>query len=114
MNPRESTANFIMHREEWTACVAIQQIVAEHYGCRLTDMAGTRRARVVAVPRMVAMYLCRKLTPASFTTLGYIFGKDHTTIMSGIKRITAMMEKSGPFKDDVEMLMTQLGGANRI
>lgn len=114
MTPHESTANFIMHREEWTACIAIQQIVAEHYGCKLTDMAGHRRARIVSVPRMVAMYLCRKLTNTSFNTLGFIFNKDHTTIMSGIKRVTAMMEKSGPFKDDVEMLMTQLGGVDRI
>ena len=66
----------------------IQKRVAEHYGLRMADMLSARRARAVARPRQVAMYLAKQLTPRSLPEIGRKFGgRDHTTVMHAIRRI---------------------------
>jgi len=52
----------------------IQKRVAEHYNIRLADMHSARRARAVARPRQVAMYLAKQLTPRSLPEIGRKFG----------------------------------------
>ena len=66
----------------------IQRKVAEHYNIRLTDMSSARRARDVARPRQVAMYLAKQLTSRSLPEIGRRFGnRDHTTVMHAVSRI---------------------------
>ena len=66
----------------------IQKRVAEHYNIRLADMHSARRARAVARPRQVAMYLCKQLTPRSLPEIGRKFGgRDHTTVMHAVRKI---------------------------
>lgn len=66
----------------------IQRVVAEEFGVTLDDMVSKRRARAVARPRQVAMYLCKKLTKRSLPDIGRRFGgRDHTTVMHAVKRI---------------------------
>jgi putative salt-induced outer membrane protein YdiY len=63
----------------------IQRKVAEHYNIRLTDMSSARRARNVARPRQVAMYLAKQLTSRSLPEIGRRFGnRDHTTVMHAV------------------------------
>lgn len=69
---------------------AIQHRVSDHFGIRLIDMRSNRRARSVAWPRQVAMYLSRRLTVHSLPEIGREFGnRDHTTVMQAITRVTA-------------------------
>ncbi|NNE58528.1 MAG: chromosomal replication initiator protein DnaA, partial [Hellea sp.] len=69
----------------------IQRAVAEEFKITLDDMASKRRARAVARPRQVAMYLCKKLTKRSLPDIGRRFGgRDHTTVMHAVKRITQL------------------------
>jgi len=83
----------------------IQKKVAEHYGIRLTDMSSARRARAVARPRQVAMYLAKQLTSRSLPEIGRKFGnRDHTTVMHAVSRVTELMERDGTFAEDVELL----------
>ena len=71
----------------------IQKQVAEHYNIRLTDMSSARRARAVARPRQVAMYLAKQLTSRSLPEIGRKFGnRDHTTVMHAVSRVTELME----------------------
>lgn len=66
----------------------IQRAVAEEFGITLNDMTSKRRARDIARPRQVAMYLCKKLTKRSLPDIGRRFGgRDHTTVMHAVKRI---------------------------
>ena len=66
----------------------IQRKVAEHYNIRLSDMHSPRRARTVARPRQVAMYLAKALTEHSLPEIGRKFGgRDHTTIMHGVRLV---------------------------
>ena len=83
----------------------IQRRVAEHYGIRLSDMTSARRARAVARPRQVAMYLAKQLTPRSLPEIGKKFGgRDHTTVMHAVRRIEELKSADPVMADDVELL----------
>ena len=87
----------------------IQRRVAEHWNIRLTDMSSARRARAVARPRQVAMYLAKQLTSRSLPEIGRKFGnRDHTTVMHAVSRIGELMERDPAFAEDVELLRRML------
>lgn len=89
----------------------IQRKVAEHYNLKLADLFSERRARAVARPRQVAMYLCKKLTPRSLPEIGRKFGgRDHTTVMHAVKKIEELMQEDGSFKDEVDLVRRALVG----
>jgi chromosomal replication initiator protein len=83
----------------------IQKRVAEHFSIRLADMSSARRARAVARPRQVAMYLAKQLTSRSLPEIGRKFGgRDHTTVMHAVARVTELMGIDAAFAEDVELL----------
>ncbi|MBO9395078.1 chromosomal replication initiator protein DnaA [Shimia sp. R9_2] len=87
----------------------IQRKVAEHYNIRLSDMIGPKRVRTFARPRQVAMYLCKQLTSRSLPEIGRRFGgRDHTTVMHGVKRIEELRSSDGQIAEDLEMLRRAL------
>ena len=87
----------------------IQRRVAEHYNIRLTDMASPRRARNVARPRQVAMFLAKQLTSRSLPEIGRKFGnRDHTTVMHAVTRVGELMARDAGFADDVDLLRRML------
>ena len=89
----------------------IQKRVAEHYNIRLADMHSARRARAVARPRQVAMYLAKQLTPRSLPEIGRRFGgRDHTTVMHAIRKIEELRAIDAQLNDDVELLRRMLQG----
>jgi chromosomal replication initiator protein len=87
----------------------IQRRVAERWNIRLADMSSARRARAVARPRQVAMYLAKQLTSRSLPEIGRRFGnRDHTTVMHAIKTIAELMARDSGFAEDVELLRRML------
>jgi chromosomal replication initiator protein len=87
----------------------IQKQVAGHYNIRLTDMHSARRARAIARPRQVAMYLSKKLTPRSLPEIGRKFGgRDHTTVMHAVKRVEELRIVDQQFAEDVDLLRRML------
>ena len=87
----------------------IQRRVSEHYNIRLSDMIGPKRVRSYARPRQVAMYLCKQLTSRSLPEIGRRFGgRDHTTVMHGVRRIEELRVQDGQIAEDIEMLRRTL------
>jgi chromosomal replication initiator protein len=87
----------------------IQRRVSEHYNIRLSDMIGPKRLRSFARPRQVAMYLCKQLTSRSLPEIGRRFGgRDHTTVMHGVRRIEELKQQDGQIAEDLEMLRRAL------
>jgi chromosomal replication initiator protein len=87
----------------------IQRRVADHYKIRFSDMSSPRRARAVARPRQVAMYLAKQLTSRSLPEIGRKFGnRDHTTVMHAVSRVGELMERDAGFAEDVELLRRML------
>ncbi len=89
----------------------IQKRVAEHFNIRVADMHSARRARAVARPRQVAMYLAKQLTSRSLPEIGRKFGgRDHTTVMHAVKKVESLCATDAAFAEDVELLRRMLGG----
>ena len=83
----------------------IQRKVSEHFNIRLSDMIGPKRTRTIARPRQVAMYLAKQLTTRSLPEIGRRFGgRDHTTIMHGVRVIEEMRGTDHQLSEDVELL----------
>jgi chromosomal replication initiator protein len=89
----------------------IQRKVAEHFNIRLSDMHSARRARQVARPRQVAMYLSKQLTARSLPEIGRKFGgRDHTTVMHAVRKIEELSNADASFAQDVDVLKRALTG----
>ena len=87
----------------------IQKRVAEHYNLRLSEMHSQRRARAVARPRQVAMYLAKQLTSRSLPEIGRMFGgRDHTTVMHAVKRINELRQSDSELAEDIDLLSRML------
>ncbi len=87
----------------------IQRKVSDYYNIRLSDIIGPKRLRSYARPRQVAMYLSKQLTSRSLPEIGRRFGgRDHTTVMHGVKRIEELKLIDGQIAEDVEILRRAL------
>ena len=87
----------------------IQKRVAEHFAIRLADMHSPRRARAVARPRQVAMYLSKQLTSRSLPEIGRKFGgRDHTTVMHAVRKIEELRASDHGFAEDIDLLRRML------
>lgn len=87
----------------------IQRKVSDHYNIRLSDLIGPKRLRVYARPRQVAMFLAKQHTSRSLPEIGRKFGgRDHTTVMHGVRRIEELINTDSQIADDVELLRRSL------
>ncbi len=91
---------------------SIQRAAAKHFNISLDELLSKRRARAIARPRQIAMYLSKKLTTRSLPDIGRRFGgRDHTTVIHAIKRIEALKAEDASINADVDALMKSLTGA---
>lgn len=89
----------------------IQRTVAEYYNLRLSEMLSQRRSRVIARPRQVAMYLCKRLTSRSLPEIGRRFGgRDHTTVMHAVRKIEDLCRSDSQLEEDITRLTRLLEG----
>jgi chromosomal replication initiator protein len=108
---RETLADLLRAHEKKVTIDDIQRRVADYYHLKLTDLLSARRAREVARPRQVAMYLAKRLTPRSLPEIGRRFGgRDHTTVMHAVKRIDELRTADRELDADVAQLSRMLDG----
>jgi chromosomal replication initiator protein len=85
---RDALAKLIANASTGLTIETVQREVAAYFDVKLHDLKGPKRHRAVAHPRMVAMYLARKLTKMSYPEIGSRFGgKDHSTVISAVRKI---------------------------
>jgi chromosomal replication initiator protein len=81
----------------------------EYYNIRQADMMSANRSRAIARPRQVAMFLCKRLTTRSLPEIGRKFGgRDHTTILYGVRKIEELMQVDNQIAEDAEILRRTL------
>jgi chromosomal replication initiator protein len=89
----------------------IQKRVAEHFNIKVSDMHSARRARAVARPRQVAMFLAKQLTTHSLPEIGRKFGgRDHTTVMHAVRKIEELHGTDPSLGEDIDLLRRMLEG----
>ena len=107
----EVLANVLRANQRRISIDEIQTQVAEHYRIRKAEMTSARRAREVARPRQVAMYLSKQLTPKSLPDIGRRFGgRDHTTVIHAVKQIEKLRASDPDIDAAVRLLTRQLEG----
>ncbi len=108
---QDCLADILRSFERKISIEEIQRQVSEHYNIRLSDMIGPKRVRSFARPRQVAMFLCKQMTSRSLPEIGRRFGgRDHTTVMHGVKRIEELRHQDAQIAEDLEMLRRILEG----
>ncbi len=106
---QEELHDLLRSRERRVTIDEIQRRVAEHFNVRFAEMTSSRRARIVARPRQVAMYLSKQLTSRSLPEIGRKFGgRDHTTVMHAVRRIEELKDTDPVLAEDVELLRRML------
>ncbi len=97
--------NVLDHDEKAITIEQIQKFVAEYYQLKLADLKSRNNSKSIAMPRQVAMYLCKQLTHASLPEIGRSFGgKHHSTVIHSIKKVEELRKKDPEF----DTLMTTL------
>jgi chromosomal replication initiator protein len=107
----ESLLRDVLHEEGRYAISieAIQKRVAEHFDIRLADMTSKRRPENIAFPRQIAMFLTRKLTESSLSSIGEAFGgRDHGTVLHACRLVKDRMEVDQSVRQTVHYLERQL------
>jgi chromosomal replication initiator protein len=106
---QECLADILRASERKVTIDEIIRKVATHYNLRMTDMLSPRRARSVARPRQIAMFLAKTLTSKSLPEIGRRFGgRDHTTVIHAVRKIESLRETDVQISEDVELLRRML------
>jgi chromosomal replication initiator protein len=102
---RQVLQNLVKGKEKEISVEAVQKAVCKYFGIRVIDMTSKRRTHLVAFPRQVAMYLCRKLAGASYPMIGMRFGgKDHTTALYACSAIEKRLKKDEELRAVIERI----------
>jgi chromosomal replication initiator protein len=106
---QEVLRSVIDHEERAVTIEQIQKFVADYYHLKLAELKSRNNSKSVAMPRQVAMYLCKALTHASLPEIGRSFGgKHHSTVIHSIKKVEDMRKKNGDFDKQVATLFESL------
>jgi chromosomal replication initiator protein len=90
--------NILDHEEKAVTIEIIQKFVADYYQLKLAELKSRNNSKSVAIPRQVAMYLCKNLTHASLPEIGRSFGgKHHSTVIHSIRKIDDLRKRDGNF-----------------
>ena len=95
---REVLKNVLEQDDKAITIESIQKFVADYYQLKTADLKSRNNSKSVAMPRQVAMYLCKTLTQASLPEIGKSFGgKHHSTVIHSIKKVEDLRKNDGDF-----------------
>jgi chromosomal replication initiator protein len=103
---QEVLRDVLPHDERAVSIDMIQKFVAEYYQLKLLDLKSKNNSKSVALPRQVAMYLCKALTNASLPEIGKSFGgKHHSTVIHSIRKVEDLRKRDSSFNSLVNTLV---------
>src|ERR1700733_14050270 len=106
---QETLKNIIDEESNGVSIETIQKAVAQQYRLKVSDLKSKNNSRSIAVPRQVAMYLCKSMTKSSLPEIGREFGgKHHTTVLHSINKITALVETDSNIHRLIHKLITEI------
>ncbi len=91
----------------------VQQIIANNYNINVDDLKSKRKSNDIAIPRQIAMYICRIYLKESLPKIGSEFGgKDHTTVMHAVNKIKKEIENNDELNIEINKVLNQLPWIN--
>jgi chromosomal replication initiator protein len=102
---QEVLRNVLAHDEKVVTIDVIQKFVADYYKVKVAELRSRGNAKSIAIPRQVAMYLCKTLTHASLPEIGRSFGKHHSTVIHSIRKVEAQRQTDAHFNSVINTLL---------
>ena len=103
---QEVLKNILSHDERAVTIDIIQKFVADYYNLKLVDLKSRNNSKSIAMPRQIAMYLCKNLTKASLPEIGKSFGgKHHSTVIHSIRKVNNLRKHDGDFNTHIKNLL---------
>ena len=103
---QEALKNIIGHDDRAMTIDMIQKAVADHYQLKTVDLRTRNNSKSIALPRQIAMYLCKAMTTASLPEIGRGFGgKHHSTVIHSIRKIENLRKKDRDFNSVINRLI---------
>ena len=98
--------NIINSDERAITVEVIQKFVADYFQLRVSDIKSRNNSKSVAMPRQIAMYLCKQLTTASLPEIGRSFGgKHHSTVIHSIRKVDDLRKRDADFNSQIGLLL---------
>ena len=98
--------NVLQNDDRAVTIEIVQKAVADHYSLKVTELKSKNNSKSVAMPRQIAMYLCKTLTNASLPEIGKSFGgKHHSTVIHSIRKVDNLRQKDGDFNTLIHNLL---------
>ena len=102
----EVLRNMLDHEEKAVTIEIIQKFVADYYNLKMADLKSRNNSKSVAMPRQIAMYLCKSLTHASLPEIGRSFGgKHHSTVIHSIRKVEDLRKRDSDFNTQIHNFM---------
>ena len=103
---QEVLRNILQNDDRAVTIEIIQKFVADYYQLKLAELKSRNNSKSVAMPRQIAMYLCKSLTSASLPEIGKSFGgKHHSTVIHSIRKIEDLRQRDGDFNSLINNFM---------
>jgi chromosomal replication initiator protein len=98
--------NVLQNDDRAVTIEGVQKAVADHYSLKVAELKSKNNSKSVAMPRQIAMYLCKNLTNASLPEIGKSFGgKHHSTVIHSIRKVEDLRQKNGDFNTLINTLL---------
>jgi len=98
--------NVLQHDDRAVTIEIIQKYVSDYYQLKVGELKSRNNSKSVAMPRQIAMYLCKSLTAASLPEIGKSFGgKHHSTVIHSIRKIEDLRQRDGDFNNLINSFM---------
>ena len=106
---QEVLKNLATHDDRALTVDMIQKAVADYYQLKVADLRSRNNSKSVAMPRQIAMFLCKSLTSASLPEIGRSFGgKHHSTVIHSIRKVETLRQKDRDFNRVINTLIETL------
>lgn len=106
---KEILKDLLSDRQKMINIENIQKVVANHFNIKVADLKSSKKLKIYAVPRQIAMYLCRSMTKSSYPEIGAKFGgKDHSTVIHAVRQIEKKINEDREIKNILETIKNEL------
>jgi chromosomal replication initiator protein len=103
---QEVLKNILNHEDKAITIEIIQKFVADHFNLKLLELKSRNNSKSIAMPRQIAMYLCKALTHASLPEIGRSFGgKHHSTVIHSIRKVEELRKRNPDFNSQVNKFL---------
>ena len=108
--------SYITDAQDEKKYITIDEIttyICQHYNINYKELMGKKKTKDIALPRQIAMYMCRELTGNTYPHIGTAFnGRDHTTVMHACTKIMERAKENRHFKEHIEKMMNEIRGVD--